>query len=867
VTAALGATLVVKDGLAARQWEAQLHDEALDTRNAWLSPRLLTMAGWRRELWAGVVADSADILNAHQCDALWRQIITASSHGAGLIDCSGPAVWAADAWRLLAAWKIDPNELRASSAQPDFAAFLRWCGTYRARLRDSNWVDPPEIQLQLQSKLVQSRPPPAAPVELLDLADSTPARTELLRCLSELGWRIEPREAPGKLGSCRRLALQDADTELRAAVQWAALRSQVAPRARFAIVVSDLGRRHADLARSLDALGEFRDLGAALTGRVSGAVHVRDNPFVGAALNAIELLSPRGAFAHLSRWLRSPFMTGGDVAQASAAARVENELRSELLAQLGFLEAYGQAGLRGRLHGAVPEFAARLDAALQEVALQAPIKTPTAWAMAWHRALEAMGWSRASQAVEPAARLALESALDRFAQLTPILGGLSCTNALHELESLLGRRQLDGPLSLTGLHVFSHVDQVGPGYSGVWVTGLTDTSWPEPARMNPLLPRALQIAHDMPWASPADALARSAASLQRLRTRVDEVIFSWPKVQYDYRTEPSGLVAHADPITAEELGLADVRTESQAIGARPLQTLTDPAPPLAGHRINGGAGTLDLQARCPIRAFCQSRLGARAIEPPRRGLSPRVQGILIHRALELLMGGIWADGDSFSIRAARGRIVDAARAALDETFGAAGRHMTVIYELELDRLRLLLGRFLDMEAMRSPYRIEALEQRRDVECGTRSLRVRIDRVDRLDDGGLAIIDYKTGRSIKAPKWFADRLEETQLPLYALDRGAAGTSLVVVALSSERTRYLGIWGQPDSFPGRGIALPEARAWEAQLTVWRNQIDALVTEYAAGDVRLSPAATDLAKGAHAPLTRVYELMRRYHGRDSR
>jgi len=863
----LEATLVVKDGLAARQWEAQLHDEGLGTRNAWLSPRLLTMAAWRRELWISGVADSADILNANQCDALWRQIISASSQGAGLIDSSGPAVWAADAWRQLAAWKIDPNELRAASTQPDFAAFLRWCRTYRARLRESNWVDAAEIQLQLQSKLVQSRPPAAA-VQLLDLADSTPARTELLRCLRELGWRIEQREAPGKLASCRRLALQDADTELRAAVHWAALRSQAAPGARFAIVVADLGRRHADLARSLDALGEFGDLGAVLTGRVSGAVHVRDNPFVGAALNAIELMSPGGSFAHLSRWLRSPFMTGGDVAQASAAARVESRLRGDLLAQLGFLEAYGLAGLRGRLHGAVPELAARLDAALREVALQAPVKTPTAWAMAWHRALEALGWSRATQAVEPGATLAFESALDRFGQLTPILGGLSCTNALQELESMLGRPQLDGPLSLTGLHVFSHVDQVGPGYSGVWVTGLTDTSWPEPTRMNPLLPRALQIAHDMPWASPADALARSAAGLQRLRTRVDELIFSWPKVQYDYRTEPSGLVAYADPITAAELGLADgPRTESQASGTRPLQTLADPAPPLTRHRIKGGAGTLDLQARCPIRAFCQSRLGARAIEPPRRGVSPRVQGILIHRALELLMGGNRADGDLFSIHAARGRIVDAARAALDETFGAAGRHMTVIYELELDRLRLLLGRFLDMEAMRSPYRIEALEQSRDVECGAHSLRVRIDRVDRLDHGGLAIIDYKTGRSVKAPKWFADRLEETQLPLYALDRGSIGTSIVVVALSSSRTRYLGIWGQPDNFPGRGMALPEARAWEAQLTVWRNQIDELVTEYAAGDVRLSPAATDLAKGLHAPLTRVYELMRHYHGRDAR
>jgi hypothetical protein len=61
------------------------------------------------------------------------------------------------------------------------------------------------------------------------------------------------------------------------------------------------------------------------------------------------------------------------------------------------------------------------------------------------------------------------------------------------------------------------------------------------------------------------------------------------------------------------------------------------------------------------------------------------------------------------------------------------------------------------------------------------------------------------------------------------------------------------------------LPATLTWAAQLQVWRIQIETLVAEYAAGDVRLPldfAAASNLAMGDYAPLTRAYELMRGRH-----
>jgi probable DNA repair protein len=726
----------------------------------------------------------------------------------------------------------------------------------------ANWVDDAEIEL----RLTRDPLPAGAAVVLLDLPETTPAQSALLQSLKDLGWDVEQRLLPQLVARCRRLTLKDADLELRAAMYWAALKLHGSRASRLAIVVSDIDRRQADLDRAIDQVSEDRDLGAALAGRVASAGNVRDNAFIGAGLNAIELLSPHGNFSHLSRWLRSPLVTGDDPKLGAMAAHLEMELRADLRSQLNFLDAYWHAGLRVQLEKSIPTLAARLESALQNIALDTPLKTPAAWARAWHGALAALGWSQAAQGANSEALHRWDNALDGFAELTPILGGLTCNTALGEFAALLKRRQQGRPLTLSGVHMFSHIDQVGPGYDGAWVTGLTDANWPEPARMNPLLPRTLQLEHNMPWASPGDALQRSTRSLERLRTRVAEVVFSWPTVQYDYRTEPSGLIETAELITPADLGLdGRLNLHCPNRAERRLQTVADPAPPLTGAQISGGARTLDLQALCPIRAFCQSRLHARTIEPLSRGVSARVQGIVIHRALELLLRDAAASGESFDIASARARIDEVVHSALSETFAAARRSLSTLYRLESQRLARLLAGFLDLEEQRSPFAVEQVEQRRDIEFGERRMRVRIDRVDRLSDGSLAVIDYKTGRFVKSPKWFADRLEETQLPLYALDRGPPATSVIVAALNAVRTRYFGIWPAADNFPGRSAGLPATLTWAAQLQVWRTQIETLVAEYAAGDVRLpldSAAASNLAMGDYAPLTRAYELMRGRH-----
>ncbi len=75
------------------------------------------------------------------------------------------------------------------------------------------------------------------------------------------------------------------------------------------------------------------------------------------------------------------------------------------------------------------------------------------------------------------------------------------------------------------------------------------------------------------------------------------------------------------------------------------------------------------------------------------------------------------------------------------------------------------------ERVRPPFRVRGHEQAVDCELEGVAVRVRVDRIDELDAGGLAIIDYKSGRVVKPARWFAPRPEGVQLAVYAhgLDR--------------------------------------------------------------------------------------------------
>jgi putative RecB family exonuclease len=189
-------------------------------------------------------------------------------------------------------------------------------------------------------------------------------------------------------------------------------------------------------------------------------------------------------------------------------------------------------------------------------------------------------------------------------------------------------------------------------------------------------------------------------------------------------------------------------------------------------------------------------------EPPS---PPALKGTLVHRALEVL----------FTEYPPGSRSRDAAQKALD----AAWRELQDGDELDGLRLdeaetiaflvdaRVLVDRYLELE---DPDGVRAigLELNLSTEIDGVTVRGIIDRLDELDDGSLAVVDYKTGR---APRTEQSKSRLSGVQMYALmceaelgrrpsvvrllylrDRIVISAAPTDQAMRGTRQRALGVW---------------------------------------------------------------------------
>ena len=184
--------IVVRDGVAARQWEAYLAADRLARGEAvWLSPPLIPYRAWTEQLLGRQHARAA-ILSPLQSEALWRLIIADSPAGAALISDRGAAEWAAQAWTLIRNWGVDVGALRSRGVGHDVRAFLGWCDAYRSVLSERHWLDRAEVDAWLAAEDLAVPPH----VVLADLGESSPARTAFLGRLEARGCRVESWHLP-----------------------------------------------------------------------------------------------------------------------------------------------------------------------------------------------------------------------------------------------------------------------------------------------------------------------------------------------------------------------------------------------------------------------------------------------------------------------------------------------------------------------------------------------------------------------------------------------------------------------------------------------------------------------------------------------
>ena len=270
------------------------------------------------------------------------------------------------------------------------------------------------------------------------------------------------------------------------------------------------------------------------------------------------------------------------------------------------------------------------------------------------------------------------------------------------------------------------------------------------------------------------------------------------------------------------------------------------APALATKTPRGGTRILFDQAACPFRAFARHRLAAESLEEPVAGLDARARGLLLHTLMKELWSelkgseGIQGDCSPAFERAAAAAVREA---NIEEPFAG----------LERKRLAKLARDWLEVERERPPFEVVAMEEKRKLAVAGLELNGRIDRMDKLEAGGHALIDYKTGRPTPN-EWFGERPDDPQLLLYALNAKEDISAEAFAKLKTGEMRYMGFSDRKDLIP----EVKPAKDWAALVDGWKKELDALGSGFASGDARVDPKK-QLATCRYCdlqPLCRVYE-----------
>jgi probable DNA repair protein len=831
----------------------------------WPSADILPLDAWIRRNWdaalvLGTPAGTRRLLAEEESRLLWRRVIAAwaKRNGRGGSEVGVLVPLASAGWRLAETWAISLVALQDAADSEDARAFVSWAGDYQRLLQEGHWLDMTGALQALAADFAAGLLPAPRRIGWLAFDPWPPAHAALNRALTHAGCTTVMLEPAGTRAAVRILACPDEADELVRAAAWARQRLEESPDATVAVIVPELGQRAAAVRRSfLHILAPGWQLHPPSVPplSLSGGPVLADYPVVFAALRLLQVAGTVPDFELVSQVLRSVYSTSATAEQAGRA-ELELWLRNVPAGHIDAGQLYAHA-LR-----IAPRFASGFATATSLLAGQGRRLLPSEWSVLFTRVLDAHGWpgERGLDSEEFQAAAAWQALLQTFAGCDEVMGKVSLPAALASIETMARERPFVPAANPQGLQLLSLEEAAGQRFDHLWICGMTADRWPPPPHPHALLPVQLQRAAGIAAAAPATLQAWTERRFARLLAAADEVVLSWAHQREDAELLMSPLL---DACDVDMAGLAAVLVpcpdrENVARTAQPEIVPLDPPPVWpAGQQLRGGARMLSLQAACPARAFIEGRLHGKELRRPTQPLDPAMRGNLLHRLLERLyrqeecrQGLCTVPADRLSELYAA--LIDK---VLDECLPRAGAFLHRLRELERARLWSQLMVLVAREQEWGSFRV-ATETPRTMSIGALKLDLRLDRIDTFADGAQLVIDYKTG-SFKPKSWRGDRLGDCQLPLYAVSTGCQGVAVLQFTPSTVLVHGVGspVLGLDCLKTPEKYFEEPGLDWSGAVARWRGQLELLAAEFAAGDFRVDPSATNQAAGQYAVLTGVY------------
>ena len=812
-------------------------------RTVWRTPDVLPLSVWVEREWRRAWPKQV-LLSGAQALAVWEQIVAEDAQSASLMNPHQVAERAWSAWGLVRGWRLDPDNWEGGSAE--CAGFSRWAKRYRKLCTQRKWADRYDATDWVIKAIKTGDFAPPSELIHAGFDDLSEQEKELFAALEAAGIRVSewPRIVHEK-AVVQRLAADDVKAEATLAARWVRARLTDNHQADIGIVVPDLGSARFHLIRALRdqlAPAAVADWDAQPPVNFSLGRPLSDLPVIAHALLVLGVGEAAVDMARLGRIVRSPFLAGAEDEYSERAQAMEHMVNG------GFVRL-SLADLNTRLGDTgfpVDELQKRVADWVRIVGRQRKPLPAGAWAAAFDGLLWQLGWpgegandERSRQGIRHWKKL-----LSEFATLDAVGTPLSRAEAARLLARMAAEAVFQ-PSGQSQVKVLGTLEAAGLSFDHLWVMGLSDNAWPQATGPNPFVPYAVQREKKLPHGTPEGELAFARGITERLLAAAPEVVVSHPKQVEGREVRASPLIADVKTVEAADLMLAeDVRFVTaicQAGGTEPVIDRPAPAVP-GGVTSHGGASLFADQAACPFKGFATHRLAARAPEEPWLGFDNRERGTLPHQVLEL----VWNElGDQATLVACSPKqlaelVKKSVEQVLENKDDARKGRSGPFVENERERLTRLTLDWLDVDRARPvPFTVVATERSETPFIGGVTVRLKVDRIDRLEGGGELLIDYKTGRASKSG-WNGERPEAPQLPLYAVTREDDIAGLAFGKLKREEgkpLKYDGVSRIPGALAEKSKG-EEAEAWQERLDGWKTAITNLAMEFAAGRADVAP-----------------------------
>jgi ATP-dependent helicase/nuclease subunit B len=872
-----GATVVAANRRLARYLLNHYEQVQIQSgRAAWATPDIIPWTAWLEHLWeesrfAGGAATRLTLLSDQRCSLLWEELIERSGRGGMGAPAPLLARSARQAWALLQDWQLtDAEDWDGFELSGDQRAFCGWFRAYRQRLQDNQWIDSDGLSTELAGDVAAGVPVTGQALLFIGFDSWPPARAALLESLQTSGVATEHVE-PGVDDAVMSVVKADSQShEWLLAASWARAVFERNPDADIAVVLPDLAANAADVARVFrDVLVPDWRCGRALDSlplNISYGRPLADYPLIDTLLRLLDLSETTVEFTELSLLLRSRWLTGAQT-EAQQRAMLELSLRRNSRVEVQL------SAVLGHSRNTAPLFAETLEVLLAAAA-DHDKRTAAEWVQWFSEFASQAGWPGSAAPDSESWQLLdkWQGLLRNFCDAGDQLGSLARVEAVALLKRM-ARMQLFQPQGpRRGIQVMGALEAAGHQFDYLWVCGMARELWPQASRPNPFIPVQLQRQAGLPDCDARQSLDYARGVTQRLRHSAGEVIFSWPAKADEQPYAVSPLVAD---LTEAARGDEFVTWNVAGIAAAAAASLSvDPAPAVPeGGRVSGGAQLFRSQAVSPATAFIAHRLGGSILETPPVGLSRKQRGIVVHDVLQRFYTQ-YASSEalqSLTEEQCRDEIAVLLLEELNKLPGSHAAFMKQLIAIEQQCLASRIWDFIHVDRQRPAFVVEECEQKHEVSVGPIRVSLKLDRLDKLPDGGQMVIDYKTGK-VNRKNWNPQRPTDLQLPLYVTRLAARPAAIAFAQLSAHGAVFAGVGNGEAS--AAGVAEPGSRrgqvryrrmagdgdvidSWEVLLAAWDEVLLRLAEDFASGDFSVDPENPNEARGQLAPLTRIYEL----------